>query len=334
MAFDRRTAEQSRHFTQKDEVLSQYFQVYEAHMQVASFKLPDGTIWGAPRVTWHDEPPDMAPAPSRQGLPNDERVRAYHAFVTAIAAHSWPTLAPLAQALRNTWWDQWNDERAGGTPDMGDPTQRNGLATYLARFVQGIPFSVPTATRLDLRPPVSTLIYRLGDCDSKSLLLALLLKHCRVEAGLFISFDEGHAMCAASLPDGVIVTPPSTSEHFRDEQGKFTTEENAAKPAPEVHHHDKAAAIQIQSAVAKWRRDRKLDDAIPLWAAQPQDPSLPVSQELYVPIESTAPWDPGRSAATQLDSWVFLPLSAIWMRFETERSILRTDSSETESLLS
>jgi len=317
VGFDRKTAEQSRHFTSKDNVLASYFMVYDAFMKIDAFKLPDNQgIWGAPRFSWHRNPESQVPEPCGQGLPTESTVVEYHKFATAVAAHSYPALESLAKTLAKSW---------------GDTSDSYGLATYVSRFVQGIPYSVPKATRWELRPPVSTLLYRLGDCDSKSLLLALLLKHCGIESGLFVSFAEGHALCAMSLPAPVTVGEDSSSTHFRDADGKFTSEENAVKPEGEVFHRGNAAMKQIQAAVDLWGVENELPEQVAIWSEMPETPQVPNQRLVYVPIESTAEMDPGDTRVRVPDSWVFLPMQAIWMRFATEENISRHDSSEMES---
>ena len=111
-----------------------------------------------------------------------------HLRLWALAADALPALEPLVETLRSHV-----------AADAGSEAATN-LVTFLAAFVQGVPYSAPQAVEAGLRPPVSTLLYRLGDCDSKSLLLALLYQLCELDAGIFVSLAERHAMTAVAAP--------------------------------------------------------------------------------------------------------------------------------------
>lgn len=185
LGFDRASAEASRWLTEESEVLAPLLAAHRR--QLGEGAEDDGVIEGVPLPVIFEG----TDGPTTAQLSDPETLAAYHALVSAVAAHQRPMLGPLARKLRQ--------ESPGDDPDT--------LATWLARCVQGIPYSLPLALRHGLRPPVSTLLFRRGDCDSKSLLLALLLEGCGLDAGLFVSFDEGHALAAVALPAPSTETP-------------------------------------------------------------------------------------------------------------------------------
>src|SRR6185436_3979877 len=113
----------------------------------------------------------------------------YHALAWSMAVEGRAALGPLTELL---------EERLANVAAEGEES-RLELLELLSHFVQSIPYSVPAALAGGLRPPVSTLLYRLGDCDSKSLLLALLAQRAGIPAGLFVSFTDGHALAAAAV---------------------------------------------------------------------------------------------------------------------------------------
>src|SRR6185295_3379110 len=189
VGFDRATLAEARLFTENADLLALYGKWHAAYLQTPDLRLADGTVWGAPREVWLLAGKGESAERAREGL-SQGPLPVYHAMAEAIAAHGWPILDTLAGTLRD------RSERVAS-----DAAGRLELARYLSRFVQGIPYSVPSAVSGGLRPPVSLLLYRLGDCDSKSLLLALLARHCGIEAGLFVSFSDGHAIAALALPD-------------------------------------------------------------------------------------------------------------------------------------
>ncbi|MCP4663399.1 MAG: transglutaminase domain-containing protein [bacterium] len=156
------------------------------------------------------------------------------------------------------------------------PVDRYRLATYLSRFVQGIPYSLPVALRRGLRPPISRLLFRRGDCDSKSLLLAILLKHCGIDAGLFVSFAECHALAAAAVPEPLGLSSGAVTVH-RDEKGQFASEDDAAGEA-EHYVRGKAAAKAAWEHLEEWRQAVEPREPVQMWAGG--DPSRLLRQAL------------------------------------------------------
>ena len=64
---------------------------------------------------------------------------------------------------------------------------------FIISFVQNIEYNRPGG-KLDILPPLGTLATRFGDCDTKALLLYILLEKANVDCVLFWSFQYKHAM--------------------------------------------------------------------------------------------------------------------------------------------
>ena len=292
VGFDRAALAEARLFTENTDLLTAFGQFHAAWLENPKLRLADGTAWGSPRAAWLLGEDGESTEAAAEGLSHGP-VAVFHAMAEAIAAHGWPLLAPLAATLR---------DRSGSA--AGDVAGRLDLARYLSRFVQGIPYSVPDAVSGGLRPPVSLLLYRLGDCDSKSLLLALLAAHCGIEAGLFISFPDRHAMAALALPDPVAAT---------------TAGEGEKRPIP--------------AQLAEWSALAGLPRPPRLWAEMPASPEPGAPARVYVPVESTVYSPLGRVHVEQPATWAFLPLTQMRSGAPSDgsRSVQRADRIELES---
>lgn len=64
---------------------------------------------------------------------------------------------------------------------------------FVITFVQNIPYERPGGV-LDLFPPLGTLAYRYGDCDSKAILLYVILEKMGVDCAMLWSYNYKHAM--------------------------------------------------------------------------------------------------------------------------------------------
>ena len=64
---------------------------------------------------------------------------------------------------------------------------------FMITFVQNIKYDRPGGT-LDLFPPLGTIAYRFGDCDSKSMLLYVILEKMNVDCAMLWSYHYKHAM--------------------------------------------------------------------------------------------------------------------------------------------
>lgn len=70
---------------------------------------------------------------------------------------------------------------------------------FIISFVQNIPYDRPGGA-LDLFPPLGTIAYRFGDCDSKSLLLYVILERMSIDCAMFWSDYYKHAMLGLAVP--------------------------------------------------------------------------------------------------------------------------------------
>jgi hypothetical protein len=292
VGFDRTALADARLFTENTELLAAFGQWHASWQENPDLRLSDGTVWGGPRAAWLLSRDGESAEAATGGL-GEGPVAIYHAMAEAIAAHGWPLLEPLATTLL---------DRSEST--AGDVTGRLELARYLSRFVQGIPYSIPDAVSGGLRPPVSLLLYRLGDCDSKSLLLALLAAHCGIDAGLFVSFPDRHAMAALALPDPIAATAAGASEKRL-----------------------------VPTQLAEWSALAGLPRPPRLWAEMPTSLEAGAPARVYVPVESTVYSPVGRAQVEQPGTWAFLPLTTMRSGIPSDgsRSVRRADRVELES---
>lgn len=70
---------------------------------------------------------------------------------------------------------------------------------FVVTFVQNIPYERPGGV-LDLFPPLGTLAYRYGDCDSKAILLYVILEKMKVDCAMLWSYKYKHAMLGVAIP--------------------------------------------------------------------------------------------------------------------------------------
>ena len=64
---------------------------------------------------------------------------------------------------------------------------------FVITFVQNIKYDRPGGM-LDLFPPLGTIAYRFGDCDSKAILLYVILEKMNVDCAMLWSYNYKHAM--------------------------------------------------------------------------------------------------------------------------------------------
>ncbi len=64
---------------------------------------------------------------------------------------------------------------------------------FIITFVQNIKYGRPGGM-LDLFPPLGTIAYRFGDCDSKTMLLYVILEKMGVDCAMLWSYNYKHAM--------------------------------------------------------------------------------------------------------------------------------------------
>ncbi|MEM7077378.1 MAG: transglutaminase domain-containing protein [Pseudomonadota bacterium] len=71
---------------------------------------------------------------------------------------------------------------------------------WLLRFVQEIEYRVPEDQAFGVLPPPLVLAEGWGDCDSKSLLLVMMLQRVGIDAQIFVSNAHAHALVGVQLP--------------------------------------------------------------------------------------------------------------------------------------
>ena len=64
---------------------------------------------------------------------------------------------------------------------------------FVITFVQNIKYGRPGG-KLDLFPPLGTIAYRFGDCDSKAMLLYVILERMGIDCAMLWSYNYKHAM--------------------------------------------------------------------------------------------------------------------------------------------
>jgi len=69
---------------------------------------------------------------------------------------------------------------------------------FIISFVQNIKYQRPGG-ELDLLPPLGTLATKFGDCDTKALLLYIILEKAGVDCIMFWSFQYKHAMLGVAI---------------------------------------------------------------------------------------------------------------------------------------
>ena len=277
LGFDRDTAAASRYLTAQSPSLEPWLKPLSEQLQHSGFILPeDSRVWGSPRPLWAWSAGQDEPSRTDEAL-LEGPLQDYQLLIGAVAALDFKPLKPLAYLLRS---------RSGAHIDTVEG--RYALIHYLAKFVQGIPSTAPTQPRGAGRTPVHTLLHRLGDCDSKSLILAILLRHCGVNSGLFVSLEGRSALCAVAALEG-----------SADKGGD---------------------AARAQQSVAAWREMMGLEQESLIWADLPQRPGGPKGPiELYVPVDPMSHQRPGLARLDQPQQWAFVPLAPVWFRIGAEQ---------------
>lgn len=69
---------------------------------------------------------------------------------------------------------------------------------FIISFIQNIEYKRPGG-ELDILPPLGTLATRFGDCDTKALLLYIILERTGVDCVMYWSFQYKHAMLGVAL---------------------------------------------------------------------------------------------------------------------------------------
>jgi hypothetical protein len=103
-----------------------------------------------------------------------------------LASRSKPDLEPLAARFR-----------ARVDEAKLDPSDAAQLVTS---FVQAIPYQIPEKLPFGLLPPALVAARKTGDCDSKALLLHMLLASLGIDSVLLTSDAHRHSMLAVAVP--------------------------------------------------------------------------------------------------------------------------------------
>lgn len=102
-----------------------------------------------------------------------------------------------------------------------DPTQATEL---VMSYVQAIPYEIPKDRPFGLLPPALVAAQKKGDCDSKALLLLMLLDSLGIESVLLNSDAHRHAMLGVNLP--------AQGTKIKHEGRSYVFVETTAKNAP------------------------------------------------------------------------------------------------------
>lgn len=102
------------------------------------------------------------------------------------AASSAGNIAPLTDLFRQ------QQRRAG--------LDTRALAELVVTFVQNIPYRLPTETYFELLPPELVVADGSGDCDSKAVLAAMMLKELGIGTAMLYSRNLAHAALGVALP--------------------------------------------------------------------------------------------------------------------------------------
>jgi hypothetical protein len=79
-----------------------------------------------------------------------------------------------------------------------DPTES---ARRVLAWVQGFTYERDSAG-IDFVPPLTAAFERRGDCDSRAMVMAIILERVGVDCVLMISREYSHAMLAVDVPGG------------------------------------------------------------------------------------------------------------------------------------
>lgn len=99
-----------------------------------------------------------------------------------------------------------------------DPVQAVELAMS---YVQAIPYEIPKDRPFGLLPPALVVAQKKGDCDSKSLLLHILLESLGVDSVMLTSDAHRHSMLGVAIPaQGTKITHEGRSYAFVEATAK------------------------------------------------------------------------------------------------------------------
>jgi hypothetical protein len=161
------------------EVMSRYGLGYgmtaEAHDEAngAHQALADAWLYKPGEPFWWTPPPECAAHPWR-------------CIFDKVASSDAAMIAPLTELFRKRQQSAGLDIRAA--------------TEVVVSFVQHIPYRLPTEQPFGLLPPAMVVADGSGDCDSKSLLAAMILEDLGVDCVILYSSKLGHAALGVALP--------------------------------------------------------------------------------------------------------------------------------------
>lgn len=118
--------------------------------------------------------------------PRDCRANPWSCVFQETARDSDDNIAPLTALFRERQAAAKLDARA--------------TAELVVNFVQNIKYRLPTETYFELLPPEIVVADGSGDCDSKSLLAAMILRDLGIETAMLYSRPYAHAALGVALP--------------------------------------------------------------------------------------------------------------------------------------
>jgi hypothetical protein len=80
---------------------------------------------------------------------------------------------------------------------------RSEILDMVITFTQYIDYLIPKDTIFEITPPINTIIKNKGDCDTKSLLLGMILEDLGFDALILYSYHYLHAVAAVDMGRGV-----------------------------------------------------------------------------------------------------------------------------------
>ena len=125
--------------------------------------------------------------------------RPWECIFDEVATANSAKVAPLAELFER--------RRAQATLDARELTE------VVVTFIQQIPYRLPTEAPFGLLPPAIVAADGSGDCDSKSLLAAMILEDLGIDCVILYSQKLGHAALGVALP--------GTGQSFREGGTKY-----------------------------------------------------------------------------------------------------------------
>lgn len=98
---------------------------------------------------------------------------------------------------------------------------RSEAVSMILTFIQHIEYYIPEELYFQFYPPITSIMYNLGDCDTKSLLIAMIFEDLGYDAVMMYSSKYLHAMAAVNIN--------GTGEYIEYKGKKYYIMETTAK---------------------------------------------------------------------------------------------------------